>query len=58
MNVAIENITEETSGNKYTEQTSPRPCEICKKIKFLTEHQDSKRILKFDLCRVCLGKKK
>jgi len=39
------------------EKTSPRPCEICKKVRFLKEFQDTTRTLKFEVCKVCHQRK-
>lgn len=39
------------------EKTSPRPCEICKKVRFLKEFQDPARMLTFELCKICLQRK-
>jgi hypothetical protein len=52
-------ITDPNSQNihEISEKTSPRPCEICKKVKFLKEFRDSSRTLKVDLCGICLQRK-
>lgn len=39
------------------EKISPRPCEICKKVKFLKGYQDLKRTLVVEICSCCFTKK-
>ena len=50
--------TAESKEETNIEHTSPRPCEICKKVKFLKEFQDPSRTLTFELCKICIQRRK